>query len=248
MSVKSFLPAATAAVILAAATGAQANEAQIRRVLEPKLGPNAIEGVAPAPIPSLWEVRLRTSSGPQIVYTDATGAYLIQGSIFELRTGRDLTEERFRKITAIKFESLPLDQAVKIQRGNGRRLLAMFSDPYCPYCLQFEKNLLKIDDITVYVFMFPVIRPQNADHSKAVWCSADRAKAWLDLALHHKPPAAPATCENPVEKNIQYGRSLGVNSTPTLILGNGERIAGGMSAANLQQLLDRATAEASSKR
>ena len=51
-----------------------------------------------------------------------------------------------------------------------------------------------------------------------------------------------------MEKNIQYGRSLGVNSTPTLILGNGERIAGGMTAANLQELLDRAMTEASSKR
>ena len=104
MSVKSFLPAAAAAAMLAAATGAPANETQIRRALEPKLEANAIEGVAPAPIPSLWEVRLRTSNGPQIVYTDAAGAYIIQGNIFELRTGRDLTEERFRKITAIKFD------------------------------------------------------------------------------------------------------------------------------------------------
>jgi thiol:disulfide interchange protein DsbC len=220
---------------------AAANEAVIRKALEAKIGSAKIEGIQPSPIAGLFEVRVRTASGPQILYTDATGAHLIDGSIYHIASGRDLTEERLRKLTAIKFEALPLDQAVKIQRGDGRRVLVMFSDPYCPYCQQFEKILLKIDDITVYVFMYPVIRPQNADHSKAVWCSPDRAKAWLELAIDHKRPAASADCDNPVEKNLDLGRSLRVNSTPTLILVNGERVAGGLKAAELQDLLDKAS-------
>jgi thiol:disulfide interchange protein DsbC len=117
-------------------------------------------------------------------------------------------------------------------------MLVMFSDPYCPYCQQFEQTLLKVDDITIYVFMFPVIRPQNADHSKAVWCSPDRTKAWLDLALQHKRPAAAATCDNPVEKNLELGRALRINSTPTLIFANGEKVSGGMSGPDLVKLLD----------
>jgi thiol:disulfide interchange protein DsbC len=224
---------------LLCAGAAAANEAVIRKALAPKLGAR-IEGVQPAEIAGLWEVRFRTESGTQVVYTDATGSYLIQGNIHDLRNDRNLTEERLRRLNAIKFESLPLDQAVKIQRGSGRRVLAMFSDPYCPYCQQFEQTLQKLDDVTVYVFMYPVIRPQNADHSKAVWCSPDRAQAWLDLAIQHKRPAASASCDNPVEKNLELGRSLRVNSTPTLILANGERVAGGMSLADLQDTLDKA--------
>ena len=137
-----------------------------------------------------------------------------------------------------RLGALPLDQAVKVQRGNGKRVLVMFSDPYCPYCTKFEQTLQQIDDITVYVFMFPVIRPERADHSKAVWCSADRAKAWLDLAMRSKPPSGSASCDNPIEKNLQLGRKLGVNSTPTLYLSNGERIAGGMQAADLRAMMD----------
>jgi thiol:disulfide interchange protein DsbC len=220
-------------------TTAWADEAQIRRSLEPKLGGARIEGVEPAPVPGLWEVRVRgEQGGVRVLYTDPSGAYVIDGSIYELRTNRDLTEERMRKLNAIKFESLPLEQAVKVQRGDGRRVLAMFSDPYCPYCVQFERTLQQVNDITVYVFMYPVIRPQNADHSKAVWCSPDRAKAWLDLAIHHRPPAAPPTCSNPVEKNLRLGKSLGVNSTPTLILANGERVSAGLSAKDLADVLD----------
>ena len=222
------------------AGAAAANEAAIRKALEPKLGGAKIEGVQAAPVAGLWEVRVRTGGGVQLLYTDAAGAYLIDGTIHDLRSDRNLTEDRMRRLNAIKFESLPLDQAVKIQRGSGRRVLVMFSDPYCPYCQQFEQTLQKIDDITVYVFMYPVIRPQNADHSKAVWCSPDRAKAWLDLAIQHKRPDAVASCDNPVEKNLELGRALRVNSTPTLIMVNGERVAGGLPAKDLQEMLDQA--------
>jgi thiol:disulfide interchange protein DsbC len=185
-------------------------------------------------------VRFRSQNGMQVIYVDATGTYVIQGHILDMRRERDLTEERLRKLNAVKFESLPLDLAVKVQRGNGKRILAMFSDPYCPACRQFERVLAQVDNITVYVFMYPVIRPENADHSRMVWCAPDRAKAWLDLAAAPTPklPSAAATCGDPIDKVLQLGRRLGVNSTPTLILANGERVTGGLSAADLKELLD----------
>jgi thiol:disulfide interchange protein DsbC len=227
------------AALLALGSRALADEAVIRRALEPRLGVK-IDGVQPGPVPGLFEVRFRTPDGVQVVYADATGTYVIQGKIFDLRNDRDLTEERLRKLNAIKFESLPLDLAVKVQRGNGKRVLAMFSDPYCPACRQFERSLAQIDNITVYVFMYPVIRPENADHSRMVWCSQDKAKAWLELAAAPKPklPDASKGCGDPVDKVLKLGRSLAVNSTPTLILANGERLAGGLSAADLTELLD----------
>ena len=218
------------------------NEAKIRKALEDKLDGARIEGVQPAPMPGLWEVRYRTGDGVRILYTDAAGAYVIQGRILELATERDLTEERTRKLNAIRFESLPLDLAVKVKRGNGKRLLAMFSDPYCPACRNFENSLAQVDDVTIYVFMYPVIRPENADHSRAVWCSADRAKAWLELAVGPRPkvPEASPKCANPVDKLLQAGRKLRVNSTPTLFLANGERVSGGLAPDDLSKLMDAA--------
>jgi thiol:disulfide interchange protein DsbC len=178
------------------------------------------------------------------VYTDANVTHVFVGRIYEARTDRNLTEERTRKLNAVKFESLPLDLAVKVQRGNGKRVLAMFSDPYCPACRQFERALAQVDDITIYVFMYPVIRPENADHSRAVWCSPDRARAWLELAAAPRPkvPEAAPRCANPVDKVLEAGRKLGVNSTPTLFLVNGERFSGGLAAPELKDLLDQAAA------
>jgi len=233
---------AAALALCLAALPAGANEAQIRKVLEQKLQGVKIEGVAPAPVPGLWEVRYRTPRGIQILYSNATATHVIDGRIVDMRNDRDLTEERLRKLNAIRFDSLPMEQAVKIQRGNGKRVLAMFSDPYCPACKQFEQTLQQVDDITIYVFMYPVIRPELADHSKAVWCSPDRSKAWLDLALRGQRPTSGLNCETPIDKNVDLGHLLGVNSTPTLIFASGERVAGGMRIADLVPILDKTAA------
>ena len=217
---------------------ALADEAKIRKVVEEKLSGVKVEGIQRGPL-GLYEVRFRADDGMHIVYTDATASHIILGKIYDTKGDRDLTEDRLRKLNAIKFDSLPLAQAVKVQRGNGKRVLVMFSDPHCPYCMKFEQTLQQVDDITVYIFMFPVIKPDLADHSKGVWCSPDRAKAWLDLALRGKPPTASPSCENPVAKNLELGHKLGVNSTPTLYLANGERVAGALSPADLREMLDK---------
>jgi thiol:disulfide interchange protein DsbC len=220
---------------------ARAGEAEIRQVLKVKFPNVRIDGVQPAPMPGLFEVRFVTQDGPQIIYTDAmANFFVVDGNIVDAKSGRNLTEERLRKLSAIEFSSLPLDLALKVQRGNGKRVLAMFTDPYCPYCRRLEQSLLQIDDITIYVFMYPVIRPDFADHSKAVWCAPDRVKAWLELAATDTPKVPPgsASCANPVDKVLELGRSLRVRGTPTLFFANGERAGGGMQLAQLRAKLD----------
>lgn len=233
---------ALAAVILAAAS-AHADEAKIRRMVEAALGGVRVDGVQPAPMPGMFEVRYQSREGPRIIYTDAEANYIFDGSVFDTRKQQNLTEDRLNKLSAISFEVLPLDLAVKVQRGNGKRVLAVFSDPYCPACRQFEQSLAQVDDITIYYFMYPVIRPELVDHSKAVWCSPDRAAAWLALAARPKaqPPAQEASCDTPIERVLALGRSMRVNSTPTLFFADGERVRGGLRVPDLRARLDQAT-------
>lgn len=237
-----------AALVVAAA--AAADEATIRRVVEEKLGAGArVEGVQPTPIAGLYEVHLQSREGPQLVYTDENADHILLGTLYDAQRGRNLTEERMRQLTAIDFGTLPLDLAVKVQRGNGRRVLAVFSDPYCPACRQFEQVLAQVDDITIYYFMYPVIRPERVAHSRAVWCSADRAKAWIALAARAQPqvPSAKPDCETPVERVLELGRALGINSTPTLFFTTGERVRGGLRAPDLVAQLDDASRRAKRK-
>jgi len=229
------------ALLLLGTLQARAGETEIRQVLKAKYPNVRIDGVQPAPMPGLFEVRFATQDGPQIIYTDAMATFfIVDGSLVEAKSGRNLTEERLQKLSAIEFNALPLDLALKVQRGNGKRVLAMFTDPYCPYCRRLEQSLLQLDDITVYVFMYPVIRPDLADHSKAVWCAPDRVKSWLELAAADTPkvPAGGAGCANPIDKVLELGRSLRVRGTPTLFFANGERAGGGMQLGQLRAKLD----------
>jgi thiol:disulfide interchange protein DsbC len=239
-----------ALALSAAALAAIADEAKIRRMVESKLGGVKVEGVQPAPLPGFFEVRFASRDGPQIVYIDAEATHIFVGELIDARTNRNLTEERLRKLSAISFDALPLDLAVKVQRGNGKRLLAIFSDPYCPACRQFEQTLAQLEDITIYYFMYPVIRPELADHSRAVWCSPDRGKAWLELAARPKPrvPAAAPSCDSPVERILDLGRTLGVSSTPTLFFATGERMRGGLPAPQLRTMLDESARAAATKK
>ncbi len=237
-----------AALILAlsaCASAAFADEAAIRKSLEPKMAGVRIESVKPSPVPGIYEVQYQSSGGAEIVYVDANGTYIFlpsNGHLYDLKASRDLTEEKLVKLNAVAFDKLPFDEAVKVQRGNGKRTIAMFSDPYCPYCRRFEKTLQDLNDITVYVFMYPIIRPEKINESKSIWCSSDRAQAWVDLAMNGKVPTAPATCDNPVEKTRDLGRKLRINSTPTIVLTTGERIAGAIGPAELRAAIDKAAA------
>lgn len=215
-----------------------ANEALIRQVVESKLGGVKVEGIQPTPMPGIYEVRFRTGDGVQIVYTNADATHFLIGTLIDVKSERNLTEERMRRFTAINMEALPYELAVKVQRGSGKRALVVFSDPYCPACKQFEKVLASIDDITIHYFMYPVIRPELADHSRAVWCAPDRSKAWIDLALHGKVLAGGAKCDAPIDKLLDLGSKLGVRSTPTMFFASGERVRGGISATQLKTMLD----------
>ncbi len=164
---------------------------------------------------------------------------VVAGNVFGAKSRRDPTEDRLRKLPAVQWNDLPFAYALTTVRGNGRRKIAVFSDPNCPYCKRFEQTLAKLDDITVYVFLYPVIKPASVPLSKSVWCSRDRDRAWHDLMLRGIAPAAPTDCDTPVEKLVALGHRLGARSTPTWFLQDGVRHSGAMRLEDIRQLLDR---------
>ena len=162
--------------------------------------------------------------------------YIFSGNIIDAKTMQNLTQKRMSELNAIKWENLPLDAAFKTVHGNGKRLLAVFVDPNCPYCKRFEKDLAKVDDITVYTFLFPILSQDSHQKAQAIWCSADKSKAWNDLMLNGKVPAA-ANCDTPIAKNLAFARKNNITGTPTLIFANGERVPGAVSAEQLEKML-----------
>jgi len=211
--------------------GKLTSEAIIKRTLEGRLGGVKVDAVAKTPYLGLYEVRLDN----EILYTDEKMNYIFSGNIIDGKSMQNLTEKRLRDLSAIKWENLPLDAAVKTVRGNGKRMLAIFSDPNCPYCKRFEKELANVDNITIYTFLYPILSEDSHEKSKAVWCSADKSKAWSALMLNGTVPAA-ARCDTPIENNLALARKYHITGTPTLVFANGERVPGAIPQAQLEKL------------
>jgi thiol:disulfide interchange protein DsbC len=196
------------------------------------LGP--IQQVNPTPAKGLFEVVTQE----QILYVDETAQYLFDGNLVDLKARRNLTEERKRQVFAIDFSKLPLDLAVVKVKGNGKRKLAYFTDPNCGYCKKLEQELKKVNDVTLYLFLYPIFNG-SAEKVEAVWCSKDRAKAWDDLMLNGVQPTA-AKCNNVIAKVKELGARFHINGTPALIFSDGALVPGYMPAADLENALNAA--------
>jgi thiol:disulfide interchange protein DsbC len=232
------IAAVLTALALLASGAAFANEA-LKKTLQAKVPQLPIESVSKSPVPGLYEV---VANGT-IFYADEKGQYLILAErVLDLNAKKDILEERMVRLTGIRFDTLPLDLAFKTVKGNGKRKLAVFSDPDCPYCRRLEQDLNKLDDVTVYTFLLPIeqLHPAAADKARAVWCSADRQKTWNELMLNNVAPAETKACENPVDKIMAFAQQKHINATPTMFLADGTRVAGAKSAADLDRLLNEA--------
>jgi thiol:disulfide interchange protein DsbC len=194
-----------------------------------------IDEVSKSPIAGLFEVRV---GGTDIYYTDAGGNYLIDGQLIDAKSGKNLTEERVNKLTAIAFNDLPLKDAIVIKRGTGARKIAIFEDPNCGYCKRFEADMQKVNHATVYLFLYPVLGADSVEKSKAIWCSADKSKAWQDWMLNEVPVRSGTKCNtDALTRNTAFGQKHRITGTPTILLADGTRIPGAISSAQLEKML-----------
>jgi thiol:disulfide interchange protein DsbC len=213
---------------------ASAQEAALRKNLSERL-PNLpkIDEVSKTPMNGLYELRM----GNDVMYSDAEGNFLIQGALIDVKQKRNLTEERMEKLSAIPFDQLPLKTAFTQVRGNGKRKLAVFADPNCGYCKRFEKDLQKLDNVTIYHFLYPILGEDSNTKAKNIWCAKDKAKVWNDWMINGKTPAT-ATCDaSAVDTNVEFGKKYRITGTPMILLADGTRVPGAVPVAQIEKML-----------
>lgn len=221
-----------------------ADEASLKAAIEAAYPKFKVESITKTPYGGLYEVFM----GGQIVYTDEKLTFLIaEGHLVDPKTKKDVTGERLEELTKVDFNSLPLDQAIKIVKGNGSRKLVVFSDVDCPYCKRLERNELShITDVTIYTFLYPLqqLHPDAPAKSKSIWCAANRPKAWQDWILNEKLPATTGNCEVPLEQVGDLARKFGVTSTPTMFFADGKRMLGAQPYKEIEKGIQQAAASA----
>ncbi len=225
------LMAATAVLSLGSAL---AQEATIRKNLTERL-PNLpkIDEVSKTPMNGLFEIRM----GNEVMYSDAEGHFLIQGALIDVRQRRNLTEERMDKLSAIPFDQLPFKNAFTQVRGNGKRKLAVFADPNCGFCKRFEKDLQKLDNVTIYHFLYPILGEDSRTKSRNIWCAKDKAKVWNDWMIQGITPTA-ANCDaTAIDTIVAFGQKNRITGTPLLLFADGTRVPGAVPMSQVEKIL-----------
>ena len=195
-------------------------KAQVQANTGGKVRPDAVSRTA---VPGVFEVR----AGLDIFYVDATGQYaFVEGHLLDLKANRDLTRERLEAAARIDFASLPLDLALKTVRGSGKRRLAVFEDPSCPYCRALHTLLGQLDDVTIYTFPYPVLSADSDAKARAALCAPDRVKAWSELMRTGKATIPAKPCQSGVDQLIELGNRLSIRGTPTVFFADGRRAQG----------------------
>jgi thiol:disulfide interchange protein DsbC len=234
-NIMKFAPALLSALTLGCTLSAAAGEAEIRQNLAARIPQFAkIDEITKSPMPGLYEVRI---NGFEIYYTDEQGNYLLQGNLIDVKARRNLTEERVEKLSEVAFDKLPVKDAFKIVRGNGKRKLAVFEDPNCGYCKQFERELTKIDNVTIHLFLYPVLGPDSVVKSRNIWCAKDKVKAWTDWMVRGVAPENAECDTSALTRNRDFGQKYNITGTPTLIFSNGTRAPGAIPAEQVEKQL-----------
>lgn len=227
--------AALAVLAFGHALMASAGEAEIRKNLADRIPQFAkIDEITKSPVPGLYEVRI---NGFEIFYTDEQGNYLLQGNLIDVKQRRNLTEERIEKLSEVAFDKLPMKDAIKIVRGNGKRRLAVFADPNCGYCKQFERDMTKVDNVTIQLFLYPVLGPDSVVKARNIWCAKDKAKAWNDWMQRGVVPDTGECDTAALTRNREFGQKYNITGTPTLIFSDGTRAPGAIPAAQVEKQL-----------
>jgi thiol:disulfide interchange protein DsbC len=224
-------------LVISTAQVATAQEAKIREALTKRL-PNLppINSVTKTPMMGLYEVRFGET---ELLYTDAAGDYLLQGVLVDLKAKRNLTQERMDQLSAIPFDQLPFKDAFTIKRGNGKRQIAVFEDPNCGFCKRFERDMVNVNDITLHIFLYPILGPDSTLKSKAIWCAKDRGQAFEDWMINEVPLDTKASnCDTTaLDRNIEFGKKHRISGTPALFFSDGTRVPGAISAAEVEKRL-----------
>lgn len=205
---------------------------QVRQRFDQRFPGLGVNEVSATPFAGLYEIRI----GTDLLYADAEVNYVLQGSLIDAKSRRDLTAQRMAKLSEVDFDTLPLENAIKQVKGDGSRRIAVFEDPNCGYCKLLHQNLRNIDNVTVYTFLYPILSQDSHERSRNIWCADDRAAVWKNWMLDGKQPTA-AQCETPIETNLALGRGLMVTGTPAIFFADGSRINGALAAEALEEKL-----------
>ncbi|MDO8728638.1 MAG: DsbC family protein [bacterium] len=203
----------------------------IKEAISPLIEGVTIEKISPTSRAGLFEVI--TPKG--ILYTDKTGSFVIFGGVLvDSKSKTNVTAQRMEEIGTFRFSDLPLKDAIKTVRGNGSRVLATFEDPNCGYCKKLANEISKLDNITIYTFLLPILSQDSKEKSTTIWCATDQSETWNRFMTGNQPLPDRKECVTPLDRNLALSQKLHINGTPAILFANNTRSPGYLAADQIE--------------
>jgi thiol:disulfide interchange protein DsbC len=192
--------------------------------------------VVPSPIKGLYEVTINS----EVLYITADGQHLVTGNIIDAKTRKNLTDSKRDTLRAKAIDTVAEKEMVIFSpEQDTQYTVNVFTDVDCGYCAKFHQEVAELNKAGVKIryLAFPRAGLGSETYNKmvSVWCAKDPQQAITDAKARRHVPTQ--TCDNPVRKEYELGKSIGISGTPALVLSDGELVPGYVPAAKLVEYL-----------
>jgi thiol:disulfide interchange protein DsbC len=208
----------------------QVVKSKLQRTLGMQIG-----SIGDAPVEGLLQVL--TDKG--LFYTSQDGKYLLQARIYNLDEG--MRNETEATLSDVRLDGLQefQESVIEYKAKNEKYVVNIFTDITCGYCRKLHNEMDNYNQlgITVRYLAFPRggMNSRSFTDMVSVWCADDKQQA-MDKAKAGES-IANKNCQTKVAEQYAFGRKIGVNGTPNIIMPDGSVIPGYQPPAQLEQAL-----------
>lgn len=231
-------PAAAAAA--PAETGAATRE-RVEAALQTLAPGMKVDGIAPSPIPGFVEVAM----GARIVYVSEDGTRLLQGSLIDIPSKESLTQASEARLRSAMLANVDADAGITFAAASPKHEVTVFTDIDCGYCRRMHTEIDEYNrlGITVNYLFYPRAGIGSESFQKAVnvWCAPDRRQALTEAKAGKDLPEA--NCANPVTRDYDLGRRVGLDGTPAVYAADGTQLGGYVPPAEMLARLEETAAK-----
>lgn len=175
------------------------------------------------PVAGIYEIVVENN---EIVYFVPASGHMFFGELWSA-DAHNLTRESKDRLLSAKLKLLTLDKAIKI--GHGPNQVIEVTDPDCPFCRQSSEFFAAREDVTRYIFLFPLdrIHPQATEKARYILSATDPAAAYEDVfsGMYDSQPLPQFKDNGLLDVQRKITAQVGINSTPQFWI-NGQHVSG----------------------
>jgi thiol:disulfide interchange protein DsbC len=204
-----------------------------------------IDYIGAAALPGFREVIV----GGQVVLISDDGKYLVQGSVVDIGSQKELTQSSpaLSKYRVDLLKSVKTSERIVFAPPNPKYTISVFTDIECGYCRKLHSEIAEYNKrgIAIEYMAFPRMGLGSQDHRDmiSVWCASDRKQALTD-AKGGKPVPERACKSTPVDMEYHVGQRLGISGTPAIFAPDGTQLGGYLPPDKMREALDKLAGEA----